>query len=166
MKVRIDHARLKELLDYNPQTGSFTWKVHRHRTQPGDVAGSTSKITGYVTIRVCGYLYQAHRLAWFYVHGKWPDAEVDHVNRIRTDNRIGNLRDASSTQNSCNSSMRSDNTSGAKGVFWSKKSKKWHARVGFKSRHYNLGFYKSLDEAKAVVAEARKRIHREFANQG
>jgi hypothetical protein len=95
----LTQARLKELLDYNPDTGIFTRKVSRPGFRVGDVAGSLTE-RGYIKIGIDGKNYSAHRLAWLYVHGKSPDNCIDHINGVRDDNRISNLRDVTSQENS------------------------------------------------------------------
>jgi hypothetical protein len=88
-------------------------------------------------------------LAWLYVQGVWPDAEIDHVNRIRDDNRIDNLRDVTRLQNCCN---RNDNTSSVAGVHWFKQDKKWRAQIWVVSKIKHLGYFANIEDA----AEARR----------
>lgn len=82
--------RLRELLDYDPETGVFRWKEPRRKCRVGEVAGSLRK-DGYVKIQVDGRFYQAHRLAWLCVYGVWPSA-IDHIDGNRANNAIANLR--------------------------------------------------------------------------
>ena len=91
-------SRLKELLSYNPDTGNFTWLVSRGKAKKNDIAGHLEH-TGYISIRIHGKAYLAHRLAWFYVFGGFPDSDLDHVNGVRTDNSMNNLRIATKPQN-------------------------------------------------------------------
>jgi hypothetical protein len=91
----ITHERLLELLEYDPDTGIFKWKVNRKRlAKVGTTAGSING-SGYIHISVDGKLYLAHRLAWFYCFQEWPEKNIDHINGIRTDNRLDNLQDVS-----------------------------------------------------------------------
>lgn len=101
----------------------------------------------------------AHRLAWLYVNGSFPKNEIDHINRIRSDNRIANLRPASNLENAQNRSRSSNNTSGRSDVTWNKKTKKWRARltVGYKRMH--LGYFESLDDAFSARAQAKMKYH-------
>lgn len=78
---------------------------------------------GYVQIKISGKLYHAHRLAWLYVYGYMPEKEIDHINRIRDDNRIANLREATSQLNSLNTGIYKNNTSGSKGIYYNKRAK-------------------------------------------
>lgn len=93
-------------LDYNPVTGWFTWKTSRVGVKRGKRAGSVKK-DGSRKIRLKGEEYLEHRLVWFYVYGKWPNSILDHINRDRTDNRISNLKEATTRENSRN---RPDNS--------------------------------------------------------
>lgn len=89
--IKLTHDKLLRMLDYNPDTGLFVWKQNRNRAaMKGMIAGTTNKTTGYVYIRVDGETHAAHNLAWFYVKKEWP-IEIDHDNRIRSDNRFANL---------------------------------------------------------------------------
>lgn len=139
--------QLRKALDYDPRTGTFVWLVAKRGTARGTTAGTLNS-NGYITIAVCGRLYKAHRLAWFHIHGEWPPNDIDHVNGIRTDNRLENLRLATRSQNCANkSSHRRDNTSGVKGVTWDKGRQKWMAKIQVAGDHKFLGRFTSLEEA-------------------
>jgi hypothetical protein len=98
----ITRARLLELLDYNPATGIFRWKASTNqRIKPGSIAGCC-RHEKYWWIRLDGRSYSAGRLAWLYVYGNWPLHQIDHINRVKTDNRIGNLRDVPDGVNKLN----------------------------------------------------------------
>lgn len=136
MKTRIklpSQEELHALLEYNPDTGIFTWKqYHSRHAKAGSIAGSIHH-TGYQNITIKGKRYQLHRLAWKHFYGEEPPAELDHINRDRADNRICNLRKASRTQNT-------QNTSGL-GVSLHKSCGKWVARIGLKNRNITIGSY-------------------------
>lgn len=163
----MNHAELKSLVHYNPDTGIFTHTKARPNVKAGTVAGSVYN-GGYIRIGVGGTVYLAHRLAWFYVYGEWPNQELDHINRIRTDNRISNLRQANTAENCQNRSRRSDNTSGHPGVCWFKKREKWVARIAINQKRMHLGYFDDIDEAISAYEAAKKRLHhfgaREEAN--
>lgn len=174
-KAIISHDRLLERLIYDPTTGVFTWrglaptddrsKAWNTRFS-GKVAGSISKQLGYRGILIDGRLYYAHRLAWFYVHGKWPAHETDHIDRNRDNNAIANLREATIAQNARNRGKAPTNTSGVKGVSWSKATGKWWAQFKRNGIHHNLGHFVSKAEAAKIYADAVARFDGEFANTG
>jgi hypothetical protein len=149
-------ARLKELLRYDPITGSFTWIVERRRrVKAGTPAGSKHN-AGYLTIRIDYVACLYHRLAFLYVHGFLPE-QIDHINGDRTDNRISNLRAATGRLNSRNNSLRSDNKSGVCGVSWDSTRSKWVARIRTDSGYKYLGRFDDLEEAKRTYSEAKER---------
>lgn len=138
---------LRSILSYDPESGIFTRKVHTaSRAKVGDVAGSQSR-GGYLRITVQSRLYQAHRLAWLYVYGTWPKDQLDHVNRVRTDNRIANLREVTNKQNQQNASKSSRNTSGHPGVVWHKQNSKWQATIMHNYKRRYLGCFTNIEEA-------------------
>lgn len=156
----LTQERLKELLSYDPETGVFTRIVSTSsNAKAGQVAGSVNKISGYREIRVDDTLYYGHRLAWLYVYGSWPEHQVDHANRIRSDNRICNLRSASSLENSQNQRLRSTNTSGLKGVTWHKAGKKWAAQIVFKGKNHHLGLFDDASVAHQHYLDAKAKLH-------
>jgi hypothetical protein len=162
----ISQERLKEILSYDPETGLFTWiKVRSRTVKNGSIAGCIGH-DGYIDIKIDGKTYRAHRLAWFYMHGTWPDDKLDHKNGIRNDNRFENLREASHWQNSCNQKMRRNNTSGVKGVHWVKLENVWRAKITVKGKTHIVGNFENFDDAKQAIFEAREKMHGEFANYG
>ena len=143
--------RLKELLNYNPDTGVFVWKVDRKAVKAGDVAGKRHH-SGYWNLFVDGKWLMAHRAAWLYVHGVWPDGDIDHINRIRDDNRLCNLRTANRAENCQNQPTSRNNRSGVTGVLWHKAAKKWVAQINIDRKLRHLGVF----ETKELAVEARK----------
>ena len=155
----ITQKRLKELLDYDPETGVFTWRVGRTGTaKNGSVAGSFDS-DGYSQIKVDNRLYKSHRLAWLYVHGEFPLHQIDHINRVRTDNRIENLRPATNLENHQNQSKRRDNTSGVVGVYWHKRDRKWQASIRLNGRHIHIGCFDTIEKAAAARTRAKAKLH-------
>ena len=148
--------RLKELLHYEPSTGVFTWKICSGRAQIGAVAGHINKPHGYHVITIDGKKHKAHRLAWLYVHGSIPDEQIDHKNRVRTDNRIDNLRPADQFTNMANAGDNARNTSGFKGVAWHEATQKWTVRLTVKRKTIYLGEYAAIETAASVRANAEK----------
>jgi hypothetical protein len=158
--MSLTQSRLKELLDYNPDTGVFVWRESRRGTVlKGSVAGHRHS-NGYTEIKVDGVIYMAHRLVWLFVHGYIPPREVDHINRVRDDNKISNLRLAHSFENSQNRNRQKNSTSKVAGVCWCKDNKMWRARISVNNKRVHLGRFPSLEEAKAARAAAKKELHK------
>ena len=138
---------VQAVLHYNPETGVFTNRIDRNPRAPkGSVAGYINTI-GYTIIQIGGRKLHAHRLAWLYMTGKWPAREIDHINRVRSDNRFANLRQATSTQNKHNTTDRVTNTSGHRGVTWHKHRQKWQAQISVAGVHRYLGLFDTVEEA-------------------
>lgn len=156
-------ARLREVLDYNPETGEFRWRMTLSQRAPaGSVAGCISP-EKYIRIRIDGVLYHGHRLAWLYVHGEWPSKRLDHKNVQRGENRIANLREATASQNLANRGLDKNNTSGVKGVSWWAGRSKWVAKIECGGRKHTLGYFDSKEAAAAAYASAATRLFGEFA---
>ena len=134
----ITQEYLKELFFYNGE--KLIWCCRRSRIKLGAVAGGIQS-DGYIRITVNQKHYQAHRLIWLWVYGEWPDGEIDHINGIRDDNRIDNLRAVTRSENCRNTKQRKDNKSGITGVHWHKKAKKWQARIQTNGKTRNLGLF-------------------------
>jgi len=138
---------IKEILNYDADTGIFTRKIRTANcVKIGDIAG-TKDTKGYIQIRIKKVKYSAHRMAWLYVYGYLPTLQIDHINCIKDDNRIANLREATQSQNMVNRNLLNKNTSGIVGVNWHKKSKKWRARCTINGKRFNLGDFSSIDDA-------------------
>lgn len=149
---------VRRLLDYDPETGVFTWRVTlSDRTPAGSVAGSSS--SGYRRVCICRRYYMAHRLAWLYVHGVWPPEEVDHINRVRNDNRISNLRLVSRSENAQNVGLKRTNTSGVTGVNWHAHSKKWRAAIRVPGVKLQLGVFSCFAQAVRARRAAETTYH-------
>ncbi|HCQ8472414.1 TPA: HNH endonuclease [Klebsiella michiganensis] len=164
--MKLTKKRLKDMLRYEPETGNFYWSnPTAHRMHNGELAGFID-YNGYVYIKVDSKRYSAHRLAWLYVHGQFPSEMIDHINTIRSDNRISNLRKATRSQNMMNQATRKNSNSGVKGVGWDKKSQKWRARCQVDGIRKSIGFFDSIEEAKNFLVIYRNQVHGEFANHG
>jgi hypothetical protein len=175
----IDPATLQQLIDYEPASGIFRWK---HRDAHWFAEGRTGSETvakvwntryaeketfkkvdkdGYYCGAVMKNYYQAHRLAWAIFYGKWPDGQIDHINGVRNDNRIDNLRDVPPIGNSQNRRVSPKNTSGYMGVTWHKQLNKWQAQIGVGRQTIYLGVYDNFDDAVIArkAAEAGNGFH-------
>lgn len=151
---------VRSALDYDPETGVFRWRVSRQRVRKGKAAGFTTP-QGYVRICLGGKVYSAHRLAWFYVYGVWPDGEMDHINRDKADNRIANLRPATKAQNMANSVTRGK--SGRRGVARTRNGKRWKAQITVDGRTRHLGTFDDREDAVFAYAVAAAKHFADFA---
>jgi len=155
---------LHEFFHYDSETGVFSRKK---RTSPsttiGEIVGS-DKGNGYVMLCIQSRLYLAHRMAWLYVYGETPCANIDHINGNRADNRICNLRLANQSQNIANSKLSKANTSGCKGVTWRKDTQKWSAGLMLNYKHIALGSFKTKEEAAEAYKKGAMQHFGEYAH--
>lgn len=159
MAANITAERLHEILRYDPETGIFTWvKTKRLSNYVGKTAGFKMPI-GYRAIMIDGKQQYAHRLAWLYMTGDWPAAQIDHRNGVRDDNRFSNLRAATKAENMQNSRLRKDNRCGFQGVGWDCQRQKWQARIRYQHRKYDLGRYDTPEAAHAAYLAAKAKLH-------
>lgn len=158
----ITQEELKELLHYDPDTGIFTWiKPNTFRMNNGDEAGWLTK-KEYKRVTINYKCYLLHRLAWLYVYGSFPKNLLDHINGVRSDNRIVNLREASESENIFNSKTRKDNITGFKGVYFNKRRKKFHARCQINKIGYHLGYFETAELANEAYCNFAKIHHGDF----
>jgi hypothetical protein len=148
----ISHDELKRIMDYSPETGLFRSRRNVNTNKVGAIHPN-----GYVNIKLFGKAYLAHRLAWFYVTGAWPEQTIDHINGQKSDNRFCNLREATFAQNSANMGPHKDNQSGIKGV--TRYRRKWRAFFLRKQ----LGVFETKEEAGAAYLRAAQARYGEFA---
>lgn len=167
----ISHTELLDRLDYNPESGVFTWKTKKITNQydktwnakhAGNQTGYTRK-NGYKVIILNNKEYPCSRLAWFYVYKKWPTNEVDHINLNPLDNRIVNLRDVTRSENAINRGLQSNNTSGFKGVWKRSKSNSWVAGICINGIRKKLGDFKSPELAYEAYKREAMVLHKGFA---
>lgn len=155
----LTQEQIKKILHYDPNTGVFIWRAKPCKNmRVGSVAG-TKRSNGYAQIRIEGKDHKAHRLAWLYMHGEFPPNDIDHINRVKTDNRICNLRPATRAENLQNKSMHSNNTSGHTGVCWFKKTQKWQAKITINKKKIHLGYFTDISEAIASRKAAEQKFH-------
>lgn len=163
----ITAARLREVLDYDPHTGWFTWRVMiGQRCRVGARAGTIRKDRRVRrSINIDGRYYAEQNLAWLYMTGRWPEHEIDHENTDATDNHWENLRPATRVQNNQNTRRRADNTSGFKGVHVHENGR-YYARVQVNGKRLFVGSFETLEEATAAITKRRQELHGEFCNHG
>lgn len=156
---KISSEEIKCLLDYNPETGDFIWKVRRGgKAKLGESAGCISN--GYVVLKILSRKLYAHRVAWLIFYGDWPDGEIDHIDNNKSNNSIKNLRLANRSENCSNKKRRSDNSSGYKGV--RPMGMKWRADIMKDGKSYKLGVFGSKKDAYAAYCEAARLIHLDY----
>ncbi|RAS13529.1 HNH endonuclease [Ensifer adhaerens] len=160
----LTQKRLKELLWYDREIGIFVRKVRTsNNVAVGDIAGCKRK-DGYLTISVDGSLYLLHQLAWLYCHGYFPK-ELDHRDKNRSHNALGNLRECTSQQNNWNQTLKSTNRTGVKGVTWDKTRQKWFASIRVNGKTKSLGRYQDINEAARAYDGAVKQYRGHFLGE-
>jgi len=158
MHIELTVARLRELLAYDPEAGVFVWLVGRGRAAAGAVAGTLAR-DGYLRIGVDGQGCAAHRLAWLMHYGEWPTGQIDHRDGCRTNNRIANLRDVTTSVNNQNQrKARADNKScGLLGV--TANCGRWMAQIQVDRKKRRLGLFDTPERAHAAYLEAKRELH-------
>jgi hypothetical protein len=156
VKNMLTQERVKEALHYDRASGVFTWIACNSRNVTlGDVAG-TLTTKGYIHTTIDGKIYQAHRLAYLYIKGYFPEYLVDHIKGITNDNRWVNLRHATQACNLQNQKLSSSSTSSFVGVSWNKAAKKWTSQIKINSKSIYLGSYRDPISAALVRCEYEK----------
>lgn len=164
-----DPSLLHKLLKHDPDTGTLFWrsrplemfKRERHwkmwnKRYAGKEAFASTTGDGYRQGSIFNKMFKAHRVIWAMEYGAWPEDQIDHINGDKTDNRLFNLRDVTSRENSQNVKRRSDNTSGVVGVYWDRNRGKWLAQIRFDGKQKHLGYFDTLDEAREMRAFAEE----------
>lgn len=167
---------LKECLNYDPDTGIFTWKERPREHFDSDAswhmflgkfakrqAGSLNS-EKYRHIQLGARKYKAHRVAWAISTGAWPIKFIDHINGDRDDNRLVNLRGASNAENCLNAKLSVTNKSGIKGVHWHKAVGKWQAKTSIGGVTVSFGFFIEKSDAAEAIRSARDTHHGVFAS--
>lgn len=151
--------RARELFAFNPDTGELRNRVGRSlRARAGEIAGSFRR-DGRLSVSVGYRRYLVHRLIWLIVHGEWPPADVDHINNLRNDNRISNLRLATRSENNQNAKLRRSNSSGFQGVSQDKRRGKWVAEITANGRRVRRGGFDTPESAHAAYLVAKAELH-------
>lgn len=149
----LTQERLKQLLQYDPNNGRFTRLVARGPSKAGSEAGRKNT-QGYRHIHIDGHDYLSHRLAFLYMTGSFPGDEVDHINRVRNDNRWANLRHATRLTNNTNKGVYRNNASGVPGVSWKAKYKRWNVMFWADGKEFYVGSFQDKQSAIKARAEA------------
>jgi hypothetical protein len=158
--LAISDQELMGVLRYDRDTGIIYWAIRSGRSKPGNVAG-TVKTDGYIQIRACGGQHYAHRIAWLFEHGKWPDGHIDHIDGDPTNNRISNLRDVSIGMNMENQRHAhvSNKSSGLLGVSFDKQTGRWMAKISVSNKTKNLGRFSDQNKAHEAYVAAKRQLH-------
>lgn len=152
----LTQAIVQEVLEYNSGTGELKWKIRRSKNiKPGTRFGSYCRL-GYLRGKINRESFSAHRLIWFYVYGEWPVGEIDHINGIRDDNRLANLRVVTRQQNNHNR-HKSWAGSGFMGVY--SNHGRWRACIAVNRKNVTIGNFATREEAAAAYIEAKRRLH-------
>lgn len=153
---------VRKLLDYDPATGNLHWKYDMRRVPADGVAGMLCS-DGYRRIGINKKQYPAHRIVWLHAYGELPDCDIDHINHDRSDNRIENLRLATRSENVHAQRILPRNTSGYRGVHWSKEDKRWIAQIKIGGKGYHIGSFQNPEDASAAYQAASAKHFGEFA---
>lgn len=175
MKARISVEQIRTFLEYSPDTGTLIWKTRNaasfygnaaytsgvanrwNRERAGKQAGVIGK-RGYRQIHIAKLDYKAHRIAWAIYYGEWPSGPIDHINHVKDDNRITNLRIADARTNARNKSRASNNSSGETGVHFHRPSGVWHARINHDGGRLHVGAFLTKEEAFRARRDASERL--------
>lgn len=142
----VSAERIREVFDYDPLTGLFTALVSRSSREAGTV--TSGSVSGeYLELVIDWVRIKAHIVAWIWMTGEWPKAQVDHRDLDKRNNRWENLREATKPQNSANTPLRSNNTSGSKGVSWDKYRGKWMVRIKVDGKYLGVGRFDVKEDA-------------------
>lgn len=170
---------VKEAFEHNSD-GTFTWKerpIHHfpdlramriwNTKYSGKIAVGSVKKNGYIYFSFSKKNIAAHRLAWYFHNGSCdPKMEIDHRNGIRSDNRIDNLRISTANDNQHNKPLQTNNSSGAKNVYWNKQCRKWQVKLNVNKKTHHIALFDDIEDAKKCAIEARNKFHALYANHG
>lgn len=154
----LTQERLCHLFDYFPDTGVFIRKKQISNCAVGTKAGSINS-KGYIVLSIDGKRYYAHRLVWLYVHGYLPEQELDHINRIKNDNRLCNLRLAFRYQNLQNRTAYCNNTTGLKGASFNERKNKYVSQIKINGKTKHIGYFDNAIDAHKAYKEASIKFH-------
>ena len=158
--IMLTQEELKSLVHYDQDTGLFTWKVKRQGRNKSNLGWVESK--GYIEICIAQKRLKAHRWAWFYVHGELP-GQIDHINGIKDDNRLCNLRVVTTKQNHENRGAQKNNTSGFKGV--TKRGNKFIAQIMHNQKQHYLGIFDTAEQASNVYKQKANELFTHYQGQ-
>ena len=152
---------LREFVEYLPDTGEFKYLYKSSNQAIGHITRGTEHGGGYLVVSVKGKRYKAHRLAFYLVHGRWPE-QIDHINGIKDDNRLSNLREVDNQLNQWNTDKRNPK-SGYKNVYWRAQRNKWQVKISTENGLLYVGSFSCKEEANLAAIEARIRYQKEHS---
>lgn len=153
----VTQERLSQAFHYDPISGNLYWKEDRGTARVGARAGSVSNV-GYRIISIDGRNYREHRIIWFMTHGRWPSPFIDHIDGDKANNRLSNLREATSSLNNQNRN-KPQRHSLLKVLGVSRKRDRFYAEIGVNGERKKLGGFESLEEAAKAYRDAKKEFH-------
>ncbi len=159
--VDLSVERVRYLFDYDGR--ELRWKNPYHVSRTGEIAG---RITthGYRQVTIWPRTYHAQRLIWLWQYGVWPKEDIDHINGIKLDNRLENLREATRGENIVAQDMRRNNTSGCKNLFWESEKGLWRVVFYWRGKRISVGRFKDKQRAQKVYRAKAIELHGEFVN--
>lgn len=159
----------KALFNYDEDTGLLTWKFSSAQIKEGAEVGTDTytpvSLTRYRGVKLFGLGYKVHRIIWLMQTGDWPKGDVDHIDGNGLNNKWDNLRDVTHSQNLMNAAVRSDSTTGYKGVSYDKSRERWYAYINIDGKRKMLGRHKTLQEAVQARQDAESQLFGEFARE-
>lgn len=153
----ISLKRLREVLTYDPTTGTFIWRLTLSSAARAGVAAGSIDANGYRRIAVDGQRYLAHRLAWFYAHGVWPQQQIDHIDGNRDNNASCNLRDVDACTNQQNR-HRAQGANRFPWVTWKRAERRWRGAFQVRQRHITVGYFQTAEAAYSAVIAKRTEL--------
>lgn len=160
----ITAKRARELVAYDRDTGLFVWRLARRKCTPGKRAGCVENRRGAVVLRLDGKLYFAHRIAWLWMTGDWPNNLIDHRDGDPSNNKWENLRDATPSENLANMRKPRKNTTGFKGV--GKHQGRFRAVIGHQGKFVHIGTFERPEDAHEAYLDKAAALYGEFATSG
>jgi hypothetical protein len=157
----LTYERAKDLLNYDSERGTFTWKVKRKNADAGSEAGSLTE-GWYTRIGIDGKVYLAHHVAWLLFYGVWPTKKIDHKNRIKSDNWIENIREATDSQNNHNVDKKRS-PCGYRGVYFHKRMRRWCVKLQRDGKSIHVGYFDDPETASDAYKKAVVELRGEFA---
>jgi hypothetical protein len=171
--VELTQELLKEALNFDNDSGLFTWKtrplhhfknlrsMNKWNTRYANTKAGSLQKRGYIEISLLSKSYTAHRLAWLYMTGNFPENQIDHINCIKTDNRFINLRQATNAENAQNKikSQNNNKTTGLLGSCYDKRYKKYASQITINYKCILLGRFNTAKEAHDKYIEAKRKYH-------